>query len=148
MKKKSEMYFFLLFKYCISFSSWNGEKRTEILPRIIGFTQFFPLSSRPLPPHVLKYFWSDPPFFLLKRWRPYGRPLIRLLSNFQHHFNDFWWNHSLKNFWVVTSKWISVKIIVKWCRQMMLTIMPKTFIPWKSIWIYLKSQIVFWNLKI
>ena len=26
--------------------------------------------------------------------------------------------------------------------------MPKTYISWKSIWIYLKSQIKFWNLKI
>ena len=27
------------------------------------------------------------------------------------------------------------------------SLMPKTFISWKSIWIYLKSQIKFWNLK-
>ena len=32
--------------------------------------------------------------------------------------------------------------------QLKLFLMPKTSISWKSIWIYLKSQMEFWNLKI
>ena len=38
--------------------------------------------------------------------------------------------------------------IPKWTILTTTYYMPKTFISWKSIWIYLKSQIEFWNLKV
>ena len=111
--------------------------------------------------HCKKFHWKESHVEKI----PFGKKLLvmqSLVQNNQHEFRGMWngevWaknvSCSVKFFsfnslsnkrMIFLHKGIVMIVEFQVCGY---KIMSKTSISWKSIWIYLKSQIKFWNMKI